>query len=596
MRKLLFILLFIPTILCGQRIYYIDPGGSDSHGDGSAVSPWRSLKKASQEVTVPNSIIYVNPGTYNENDIINIAVGVSIQGFSKEQVRVESMYSGSYQPLLKLETWNGWNGTYGNQSISGITFDGNLITYSCISVNFRSNVIIYDCNFYAFSRRGVVFWGAPYDYWGDVLPYYTSHKMPDKWCTGNKIYDCYFENCAYYGTNGTGNLNFGQQDGFEAYNITIDQTARLGYGIKFYERGFNKNTKIYNCDIEVQPRPKNTEVNTYYNFAMEMWWDMGGCEYYNNRLRGHFDITGTVDVESGYTSWVHDNIIGWDVTTDHLEVGLSLEAIIYDVIINNNVFKNVTSGVMFQQLFPNDDWPIDNHMENLQVYNNIITVGIVPGGWTYGQLVGISFTEGRGDKTGKDAFIYNNTVICKGFGSRTDIYGVAGISYYCYTDWDGFYVKNNIFQGFTGGTLRSGFFVGVGYSEMNYLTFENNLLYGNGHGNQPYFTSDFDSGTNYSMADNVTASPGFVSPFDYHLDDGSPAIAAGQYVGLLTDFDGYQWLNPPSIGAYEYMSEIPEDPDPPGPDPPGPKPPAHIGKIVRQIGQIVKNNGKIVKR
>lgn len=39
---------------------------------------------------------------------------------------------------------------------------------------------------------------------------------------------------------------------------------------------------------------------------------------------------------------------------------------------------------------------------------------------------------------------------------------------------------------------------------------------------------------------------------DFNLQSGSPAIGAGEDVGLTEDYGGYDWLVPPSIGALEY--------------------------------------------
>jgi len=58
------------------------------------------------------------------------------------------------------------------------------------------------------------------------------------------------------------------------------------------------------------------------------------------------------------------------------------------------------------------------------------------------------------------------------------------------------------------------------------------------------------------------ADPLFTSaPDDLTLAVGSPTIAAGIGVGLITDYAGDAWNDTPSMGAYEYDSE---PPDPPG--------------------------------
>jgi len=52
----------------------------------------------------------------------------------------------------------------------------------------------------------------------------------------------------------------------------------------------------------------------------------------------------------------------------------------------------------------------------------------------------------------------------------------------------------------------------------------------------------------------VPADPLFVSPTDYHLKEGSPAIHKGISAPfILKDFDGRDYNNPPSIGAFEYV-------------------------------------------
>jgi hypothetical protein len=95
----------------------------------------------------------------------------------------------------------------------------------------------------------------------------------------------------------------------------------------------------------------------------------------------------------------------------------------------------------------------------------------------------------------------------------------------------------------------------------------------------------------------LTQNPRFVSSSDFHLQENSPAIGAGIWVGLYKDMDGYDYSTiSPAIGCYEYLGEIPDEPPQP-PDPPQPpEPPVSTGKIIVYNGKIVKHSGKIVKR
>jgi hypothetical protein len=50
--------------------------------------------------------------------------------------------------------------------------------------------------------------------------------------------------------------------------------------------------------------------------------------------------------------------------------------------------------------------------------------------------------------------------------------------------------------------------------------------------------------------------PLFYSSTNNGLQIGSPAIGAGENLGLITDYTGHYWNNPPSLGALEYGSTI----------------------------------------
>jgi len=576
--------------------YYVAPypTGNNSTGNGSSEAPWATIAHAFSESTA-GDVVYMTAGTYTISSQVTLPTGVSLHGIGT--VRIEATYASTNQALIKGESTSGWAhpSIAGNQTISNITFDGNMTTWIAIQINFRHNVRIYGCTFIDFYHRGVVFYGQASDQFGGTNPYDPTKSMPDGWCTGNKCYSCTFINCGRnIGSspyNGYGNLNIGQQDGFEAYNLTIVQTARAsgynGYGIKFYEGGWNKNTKIYDCDITCDiDRPQGG-----WNFSLEMWNDLGGCEYYDNRLRGQVDLTNSVLADGfEYTSWFHDNVIGWDEMPDHTEAGITLEAWIESVIISDNTIMNVSNGISMQQLYPIiPEWRLHNYMEEIQIYNNLIyNLGITGDGWTYGGVVGIAFTEDDGDKTGKNCYIYNNTIVSATTDVRDDTYRVVGINYNCLTDWDGLYIRNNIIVNFDGGYSQNAPIQGIGYSEMNDFVITNNIFYNCGNSGAPSYISGFDTGTGYVYSDNILLNPQFVSSSDFHLQETSPAIGRGIWVGISKDKDDYDYSTiGPAVGCYEYLSEIPDEPDPP-------EPPVVVWKRARKGGRYITKQGKYV--
>jgi len=173
-------------------------------------------------------------------------------------------------------------------------------------------------------------------------------------------------------------------------------------------------------------------------------------------------------------------------------------------------------------------------------------------------------------------------------------------------------VFNNIFLNVDGGiagiqeSVYNNTFYGCGYRRLDYTrwvyreisssitlkNFKNNIIYFTNVNQHAYVSSevlagggDFDYNV-YNISDvnnedrfwwpyanfvdvqaeglelhSIADNPDFVSSVDYHLQAGSPAIAAGIGVGLNTDYDGEVWKPTPSIGAYEYDSD---PPDPPG--------------------------------
>ena len=107
--------------------YYISPTGNDATGTGTLANPWRTLFKATSTVTAAGNTIHVLPGTYTETQESNLAVGVSLEGEGIANSIILSNITGQWTTLLNLSS--GWD-TNCNQTISGITFNGQYSTWS----------------------------------------------------------------------------------------------------------------------------------------------------------------------------------------------------------------------------------------------------------------------------------------------------------------------------------------------------------------------------------------------------------------------------------------------------------------------------------
>ena len=117
--------------------YYISPSGNDATGTGTAANPWRTLAKATSTVTAAGNIIHVTAGTYTETQQINLAVGVSIEGEGATTTIINSTVTGQWSLFLSLDSPQDTNG---NQSISGVTFDGGYVSESNNKTNSLRNV------------------------------------------------------------------------------------------------------------------------------------------------------------------------------------------------------------------------------------------------------------------------------------------------------------------------------------------------------------------------------------------------------------------------------------------------------------------------
>lgn len=566
MRKI-FIVVFILfcSFLQDRTIWYISPSGNDTTGAGTYSNPWRTLYKACTDPSVAyGDQIFAMAGNYTITVQCPLGNGIDLNGDGIDRTIFTSTVSGA---AILLESYGQWGNTgYGNQTISNLTLDGNLTGTSAISINFRSNVILDHVKIIDFAQSGVTFYGQATSAWGGTNPYETWRSMPSAWCSGNQIINCIFENNAVYYGHGFGNIQYGQQNGFIVRNTTITQTARAagsnGYGIKFYEEGWNRNTDISHNTILVARRESGK-----FNFSIENWNDIGGCEYSYNTLQGQIDFSSTFDlIGAGYGSYFHHNNVGFSSTPTNTEVGVTPEAgLVSDCIISENIFYNLTAAIVIQHIYPiGTEHPNPGNVNNIKIKNNLVyNIGETSTGnrWSYGSVGAIAIEDYEyniGNLT-DSVFIENNTLVSSGI-VRSNTYMSAGILISGNQTLTNIRIQNNIIRGFNGSTSLNAAIIAFGTQYNSNLLIRNNDCFANGNSNAPLWDDlhggQFVPGTGYSYTSNITTDPLFTSSTDFRLLASSGAIGTGRYVGITTDILGNTYNNPPSMGCYEYITGL----------------------------------------
>jgi hypothetical protein len=514
---LLLISLFLYDIT-NATTYFISSSGNDATGNGTTGNPWKTLVKATQTVTTPGDIIYVNSGTYTETSQCNLAAGVSIEGNGVTSI-IKSTLTADWTSLLYVGSAEGTNG---NQHISNLKFDGsNLSTFWGIEVAGRKNVSIYNCTIENFKDRGVIFAGRTD---GALSP-------PTIYATGNTFHDNIINNSGQYNGYGRACLNIGGQDGMLIYNNVITQNQRAvgsnGWCIKGYNDGFLRNVKIYNNTLTRIAHAAGDD----FDFAIELFFLEGGNEVYNNTIQGSFDTNFQSIGSSTYSLWIHDNTFSLPSFAPVVQHGIILEFDSDGVIIENNTFTNITKCITF--------FPRNNVVKNITIRKNLLKN---IGGENSGHFIG-GFESEAGDFDVSNFFVYNNTMISSTsspVGWGLNLGGVnAGHGY------NNVQVKNNIFQNTTAAWMVCGSLDKMANSNIQY-----NDAFGNGNSDDPnpsWIGSPPLAGSSV-IANNLKVNPVFANTSTYTLGSASTLIDAGINVGLA--YIGAA----PDMGYAEYAS------------------------------------------
>ena len=565
MKKLLFILLlFLPLAAWGQSHYYVAPYGVDVAYGGTLEEPWATLSYAITRVTTAWSTIHVEEGTYPPiTSQMLLRNGVSIEGAGRNVTTIPLTYSAG-TPCIKLETWGGWsNKTVGHQHISGIKFVGSTtpgvpVGKCAIGVNFRHHVEIYDCWFEDFDVSAAWFQGEPtYSLDDDEEtrirnPYetrqgYESYYFPydDSFCEGNKFYNNVVHNCCkelnHTTHDASGALELSMQDGFLVYGNNMTALGRAsnynGVPIKMII-GFNRNTKIYNNTINAGHKSTN-----YWQFAIEIWWDLGGLEIHDNILNGSIDLCDSWDhYGAGYGAKIYDNDIGYPTTTNEYDTGIILEDTHIDTYIFRNKIHNVGKAITIN----NSNRTHAEVMDGVHICENLMVELSGKAYQTWGIYTNYQTIVSH-DATWRNLYIQHNTIVASASAPAPTYYGIVLPTV---EKFDGLYIENNILINWERGAIW-----GTGTrTQATNIFIRNNLIFDSYNNNDPVYVNGYPT-AGITHSGTVKADPLFISPpLSYRLQALSPAIGAGRYLYLTwfpTDFDGHGWMNPPSIGAYE---------------------------------------------
>src|SRR5688500_20016721 len=76
-------------------VYYVSVNGNDASGNGSSVSPWRTLQYAVSQVPAGQGhTIQLRAGIFIENGLVEVPPGVSIAGAGKDSTTIRAVKIG----------------------------------------------------------------------------------------------------------------------------------------------------------------------------------------------------------------------------------------------------------------------------------------------------------------------------------------------------------------------------------------------------------------------------------------------------------------------------------------------------------------------
>jgi len=523
MKKYIFVLFLLLSCFAQATNYYVAKNGNDTSGNGSLIKPFRMPSKAASVAITSGDVINIAAGIYQDNNYCDLAIGVNMTGAGKTLTIIRTSYVYEASPTtpsygyIRLYSSTITNG---NQSVSGIGFDGLGVAYRAITVYKRGSVSVNNCDFKNFKASAVIFFNTANN----------SMDEPIAYVSGNSFNNNSTLNCTTYGIANAGHISLLAQEKATVYNNTMIDQRRADTGYVCVTGLSCRKIKIYNNTFK-----RGVKYSSYWTFTIEFRFSFGENEVYGNTFEGPLDMCNNMKKETGFGLSIHDNIFGSSDGKTH-EYGVQLEGTNIGVSVLNNTFKNTRYGFSITTNMPDHACLVDSILIAKNLFQNI---GYPSTRFTGGAIVLSGSTTYSFIPQYRNIMIYNNTLIGNGFATSAIWLKTKG--YY-----DDIKIKNNIVYNFDKGTPFGPIYIDKDINQVmvvDSLFLSNNIMFENGNANRPVYSKL--TPTNVIENNNLIVNPFFVSSSDFNLKAGSPAINAGTFVNLPFN------EGEPDIGAFE---------------------------------------------
>ena len=560
LQRTIFLMVFFLTAAASASTYYIDAtNGNDSNDGLSEINSWQTIAKVNASKFRPGDQVLFHRGETWRGAMLTISSSGAVNNpitFSAYGAGASPIISGS------LLLTSGWTAYSKNVWEVAATTQPNIVYFNGTRGLFVSSTEAITAQYNWFWTAGTLYVYAP----GNVTPSSTYASPGIE--VGLLLRVAQTNNQSYVTFN---NLTF--QDGNAINDTMINVGSASVTGIVFsyctVQRGASAginlkgSTTAHDATIDHCTIQNNGEygilvddaytIATVSNntFSGNGWRSVAAGMPYSDvtSILGNFNILGNT-----FSNVAPNGCIAPGTTGNYCHSVYSAPSSVVMNVYNNTMHgNNYGDGVKTQSSANiHNNLIYGNSGSAVEIYGNVtndIAVTIYENIF-YGN--GTNNNQGGGiEESTKGAGTLSITLENNTLYHNTSTLGEIRLQ----NNITSFTAKNNIIYAATGGYAYN-------LVAQSAATINNNLIYGPS-GNPVYYNGASRTWTTFQGygfdTAGVKTNPLFTNgsglydlATDFTLQPSSPAINSGLNVGLITDYAGSLWHNPPSIGAYEY--------------------------------------------